>query len=397
MRKQAGGHSPACFFNLFNSFTGSIAMAESLNSQLEKYTLDQLNTIKTQAERELLARSKKNRAYVIKQIKELCSEYDISATDLFNVIEPTAKKKLEQLSQQRPIDQALDVIAQGRDYIKQKNAEFASTTRTNQSFVNLYEVDDVKNDDDATPSALSMLMAKLAAAGSKRNLVNHIDSTQQHQLQRLSTVILKTIETGNLTSRELKAVLTDDEYDNYLSRCSEPSPNDVYAAGVPSYFDNYKDFVREGDFHNSKADTLAKKRNRTYINGQSSASFIRNKAESCYEKAIECLEELHGTADWDVAQQWLDRDVNFTEHGCEPSACVVGVPRLRNSKSQYAQQTMPKSDKYLKKRLAAIETLCDAIETIIYEPDTYVTPSSTEQSKSLRDFITSIDDDLNLL
>jgi hypothetical protein len=56
---------------------------------------------------------------------------------------------------------------------------------------------------------------------------------------------------------------------------------------------------------------------------------------------------------------------------------------------------MPKSDKYLKKRLAAIETLCDAIETIIYELDTYVTPSSTEQSKSLRDFITSIDDDLD--
>lgn len=69
-------------------------MAESLNSQLEKYTLDQLNTIKTQAERELLARSKKNRACVIKQIKVLCSEYDISATDLFNVIEPTAKKSL---------------------------------------------------------------------------------------------------------------------------------------------------------------------------------------------------------------------------------------------------------------------------------------------------------------
>jgi hypothetical protein len=372
-------------------------MAESLNSQLEKYTLDQLNTIKTQAERELLARSKKNRACVIKQIKVLCSEYDISATDLFNVIEPTAKKKLEQLSPQRPIDQALDVIAQGRDYIKQKNAEFASTTRTNQSFVNLYEVDDVKNDDDATPSALSMLMAKLAAAGSKRNLVNNIDSTQQHQLQRLSTVILKTIETGNLTSRELKAVLTVAEFDDYESRCNAPSPNDVYATGVPSFFDSYIELMKQADLYNASADKLANARKRTFKNGKSSAEIMRNKAESFYEQAIECIEELHGTADWDVAQQWLDRDVNFTEHGKEPSPCVVEVPRLRNSKSPHAKMGLPKSDKYLKKRLAAIETLCDAIETIIYEPDVDYVPSSSTQSTALRDLINNIDDDLDFL
>jgi hypothetical protein len=104
---------------------------------------------------------------------------------------------------------------------------------------------------------------------------------------------------------------------------------------------------------------------------------------------------LHGTADWDVAQQWLDRDVNFVEHSKAPSPCVVEVPRLRNSKSTHAKMGLPKFDKYLKKRLAAIETLCVAIETIIYEPDTYVTPSSSAQSKALRDLINNIDDDLN--
>jgi hypothetical protein len=162
---------------------------------------------------------------------------------------------------------------------------------------------------------------------------------------------------------------------------------------VPSFFEHYKDLVSEGDRHNTQAGSLAKKRNLTYKNGRSSASIMRYKAESCYEKAIECLNELSTTDDWYVAQLWLDRDVEFT-HGFEPSACAMGVPRLRNSKSQYVQQKMPKTDTYLQNRLAALETLCDAIETIIYEPDDNYSTSSTEQSKSLRDFITSIDDDL---
>ena len=218
-------------------------------------------------------------------------------------------------------------------------------------------------------------------------------SAQQQQLQCLSAYILKVIETGKMTSRELEAVLTQAEYDNYENRCNEPSPAKIYASGVPSYFDNYKDLVKEGNFHNTRADIIAKKRNLTYKNGRSSASDMRYKAESCYEKAIECLQEISMTNDWYVAQLWLDRDVKFT-HGCEPSACAVGVPRLRNSKSQYVQQKMPKTDTYLQNRLAALETLCDAIETNIYEPDDNYSTSSTEQSKSLRDLINNIDDDL---
>ena len=372
-------------------------MAESINNQFKTLTLEQINTIKVRAELELLERSKSNRACVINQIIVLCKEYGICASDLFdNIIEQPVEQQTFELLPLSPVEQAQEVLKQGREYIKQKQAEFASTNSTsnNHSFVNFCEVDEVKNDaDTAKPNALSMLMAKLAAAASKRNLVTHIDSAQQQQLQCLSTYILKVIETGKMTSRELKVVLTEEEYDNYLSRCDEPSPAKIYAAGVPSYFDNYKDLVKEGDFHNTRADIIAKKRNPTYKNGLSSASIMRNKAESCYEKAIECLNELSTTDDWYVAQLWLDRDVEFT-HGFEPSACAVGVPRLRNSKSQYVQQKMPKTDTYLQNRLAALETLCDAIEAIIYEPDTYVTPSSTEQSKSIRDFITSIDDDL---
>ena len=373
-------------------------MAESINNQFKTLTLEQINTIKVRAELELLERSKSNRACVINQIIVLCKEYGICASDLFdNIIEqPFEQQTLELLPLQRPVEKAQEVLKQGREYIKQKQAEFASTNSAsnNHSFVNSCEVDEVKNDaDTAKPNALSMIMAKLAAASSKRNLVAHIDSAQQQQLQCLSTYILKVIETGKMTSRELKAVLTDEDYDNYLSRCDEPSPAKIYAAGVPSYFDNYKDLVKEGDFHNTRADIIAKKRNPTYKNGLSSASIMRNKAESCYEKAIECLNELSTTDDWYVAQLWLDRDVEFT-HGFEPSACAMGVPRLRNSKSQYVQQKMPKTDTYLQNRLAALETLCDAIETIIYEPDDNYSTSSTEQSKSLRDFITSIDDDL---
>ena len=220
-------------------------MAESLNPQLKKYSVEQLNTIKAEAERELLERSKSNRACVINQIIVLCKEYGICASDLFdNIIEQPVEQQTFELLPLSPVEQAQEVLKQGHEYIKQKQAEFASTnsTSTIKSMLNFYEVDEVKNDDDmAKPNALSMIMAKLAAAGSKRNLVAHIDSAQQQQLQCLSTFILKVIETGKMTSRELKAVLTQTEYDNYENRCNEPSPAKIYAKGVPSYFDNYKD------------------------------------------------------------------------------------------------------------------------------------------------------------
>ena len=372
-------------------------MAESLNPQLKKYSVEQLNTIKAQAELELLERSKSNRACVINQIIVLCKEYDISAIDLRGAFKksPTIKNKRKKSPSQCPIKQALDVITQGREHIKEKEADLNSCI--NQNYVDLYALDVMQdNTTMAIPNELSILMAKLATADSKRKLVFHIDATQQQQLNRLNTVILQTIETGKLTSRELKTVLTLTDFDEYESRCNAPSPHDVYVAGVPSFFDNYISYMKQADLFNASADKIASARKRTFKNGQSSAELMRNKAERLYEKAIECIEELHGTADWDVAKQWLDRDVNFVEHDKSPSPCVVEVPRLRKSKSPHVRMGLPKSDKYLKKRLAAIETLCVAIETIIYEPDTYVTPSSSVQSKALLDFITSIDD-LNLL
>ena len=371
-------------------------MAENLNNQMKTLTLEKLHALKFKIEQELLERSQQDRACVIEQIKVLCNEYDISAIDLRGGLKesPTPKKKLKKSPKQNPIKQALDVITQGREYIKEKEADLNSCI--NQNYVDLYAVDVVQDYTTMEKlNALSDIRARLAAADSKRQLVTQIDSAKQQQLNRLNTVILQTIETGKLTSRELKTVLTLTEFDDYESRCNAPSPNDVYAAGVPSFFDNYISYMKQADLFNASADKLASARKRTFKNGKSSAELMRNKAERLYEKAIECIEELHGTADWDVAQQWLDRDVNFVEHGKAPSPCVVEVPRLRNSKSPHVRMGLPKSDKYLKKRLAAIETLCVAIETIIYEPDTYVTPSSSAQSKSLCDLINNIDDDLN--
>jgi hypothetical protein len=86
---------------------------------------------------------------------------------------------LQNSSQQSPIEQARDAVAQGRDYIKRKNTDLNSCKHQNYK----------------TSNSLSELRAKLAASDSKRNAVVHIDLAQQKQLKRLSDIILNTIHT----------------------------------------------------------------------------------------------------------------------------------------------------------------------------------------------------------
>jgi hypothetical protein len=55
---------------------------------------------------------------------------------------------------------------------------------------------------------------------------------------------------------------------------------------------------------------------------------------------------------------------------------------------------LPKKDKYLKHRLAALGILCDAIEKIIYEPDNEALNVSAK-GVVLDDWINTLDDNLD--
>jgi hypothetical protein len=73
----------------------------------------------------------------------------------------------------------------------------------------------------------------------------------------------------------------------------------------------------------------------------SSSGLKHRKAESEYEKAIEILEEL--LADEPSLVMYLDRPVILTGDGCNVSPSPEDVPRLINSRSQFARRTRSSS------------------------------------------------------
>lgn len=66
----------------------------------------------------------------------------------------------------------------------------------------------------------------------------------------------------------------------------------------------------------------------------SSRGLKHRKAEITYERALEILEELLSDYPW--LCDFLDRPVSFSHEDCNVSPDAHGVPRLFNSRSQFA-------------------------------------------------------------
>jgi hypothetical protein len=68
-------------------------------------------------------------------------------------------------------------------------------------------------------------------------------------------------------------------------------------------------------------------------------------------------------------QRWLDRDVSC-ELGFEPDACTTGVPRIRGSKSKFAQVSVaPAVGQRLRQYWRQREALVNAALDLLYDTE----------------------------
>jgi len=185
---------------------------------------------------------------------------------------------------------------------------------------------------------------------------------QQKRLERL-TLLLAKLEAGNdVARRDLKNVLTDNEWEGFERDNSYIGAEELMRGGErPAGLDHYLEMVKKADLLYARAEsTPANPYSKKDSSGRGGHKRLYDAAFDAYEKAIEELNAIT-SVNPDI-KIWMDRNYDDTFDGC-PSPERDCVPRLYNTRSYYA---LPKSKetKFDAKRENKQQALKNAIDKI---------------------------------
>ena len=147
---------------------------------------------------------------------------------------------------------------------------------------------------------------------------------------------------------------------------------------MPSILHDYMQYLKDGDKYTRLANLFRRSTKRD-ANGKTAFQRMETKAESCYEEAVMLLTNAIDTNPLrnfmpDIQQsheiqRWLDRDVSC-ELGFEPDACITGVPRIRGTKSKFAQiSTAPAVGQRLRQYWRQREALVQVALGLLYNAE----------------------------
>ena len=168
-------------------------------------------------------------------------------------------------------------------------------------------------------------------------------TSEQKRLPVAITVLRMLLQEKNATERQLRAALTVEQFAAYKNSFTELyiMPESDWQRR-PGEIDDYIQLVKLGDFFNGAADRVARRAAtskhgvRYDSDGKPTSTRLRNKAESYYEEALMYLRgECEDAGKSGKLQPWFDRDLEFDLNKTTLSSDVVGVPRLRGSRSHY--------------------------------------------------------------
>jgi len=190
-------------------------------------------------------------------------------------------------------------------------------------------------DDDTNPAICSMNLqdgefVELTAAEHKR-------------LTNATAVLRLMLQEKNATDAKIRSALSDTQYAEYKDSFN------LYVTHVeedwehrPNELDEYIRLVKLGDFFNGAADRVAKRAavskhgTRYDSQGRPTSVRLRDKAESFYEEALMYLRgECEDLGKAGMLQRWFDRELEFDLTKTTLSTDVVGIPRLRGSRSAH--------------------------------------------------------------
>lgn len=196
-------------------------------------------------------------------------------------------------------------------------------------------------------------------------LCDEISAADIVKLGRINSLFEKLLGGSSVSNQQLQSVIGGEWLHTYQNRLNEIRHNEelIYADGMPVELKRYNEILNQADFTFGRAERMAAKLERGWKYKRETISRAYTKAESLYERALEDLEETFGCADDADAlhklNAWMDRDIDFSTNGLL-SMDQDGIPRVRGSKSGYAQDAgLPKLSKRLKREESMLMTLLE--------------------------------------
>jgi len=169
------------------------------------------------------------------------------------------------------------------------------------------------------------------------------------QLRLIKAALVSVIAQRAVTKRKMLAALGKELFLEYVQSydmdISHVENDWTTTESMPSILCDYMQYVKDGDKYTRLANLFQRSTKRD-AQGKTAFQRMETKAESYYEDAVMLLTNAIDTnplrnpmPDIQLSNEilrWLDRDVSC-ELGFEPDACITSVPRIRGSKSKFAQ------------------------------------------------------------
>ena len=176
-----------------------------------------------------------------------------------------------------------------------------------------------------------------------------INDTEYASLRLIKAALVSVIAQRAVTKRKMLAALGKELFLEYVQSydmdISHVENDWSTTESMPSVLCDYMQYVKDGDKYTRLANLFRRSTKRD-AKGKTAFQRMETKAESYYEDAVMLLTNAIDTnplrnpmPDIQLSneiQRWLDRDVSC-ELGFEPDACITSVPRIRGSKSKFAQ------------------------------------------------------------
>lgn len=179
-------------------------------------------------------------------------------------------------------------------------------------------------------------------------------------IERINNLIERLLAGMRVPDKEIQMILSTDEWLK-LEREIEQARSDnrtshLPLGAVPGELHHYALLLKEADLLQGRAS--AQTRLGAGSRFAANTDTLARRAEARYSRALEYLAECLSVSPWMAV--WLDRQANFEDHDCDLCSRPDGVPRLLNSRSQYARTPVTRSLRSL--RIVALRAKLTTLE-----------------------------------
>lgn len=228
-------------------------------------------------------------------------------------------------------------------------------------------------------------------------LRDELTEQQVLQLQAVNSAVRTALQHKTITLSQLRRALTLQQLQDFAASLVEVhEPSEImYSGGMPEPLHAYNAALRAADFAWSRFEALPTTPRHHARRVKNASANMEDRAISLYEVAIERLADIftsaqrgdYGAGMYSELQTWMDRAVEFDSK--MPNAVDTNpyaMPRLRGSKSRYAQDSgLPKLSKRIKREYCALTALlvagCDLAFVLPEQQENVLTQHEQQQQR----------------